>query len=130
VLPQLLAGAVVAGAAALLVAALVIGRKPVALDPYRTLLAAALVGSGFLLMAELFASHPTQDAARAAHLLRRGELSGWLWGGVGVIGLVVPLVLLLIPSPAMWGLGSILALAGLWIYEDLWVRAGQAISLS
>ncbi|HVQ75052.1 MAG TPA: 4Fe-4S dicluster domain-containing protein [Candidatus Binatia bacterium] len=130
VLPQLLAGAVVAGAAALLVAALALGRNPVAIDAFRAVLAAGLVGSGILLVAELFASHPTQDGARAAHLLRRGELSGWLWGGVGVIGLAVPFVLLLVPSPAMWGLGSILALAGLWIYEDLWVRAGQAIALS
>ena len=33
-------------------------------------------------------------------------------------------------DPTRGGLGAVLALAGLWIYEDLWVRAGQAIPLS
>jgi hypothetical protein len=27
-------------------------------------------------------------------------------------------------------LGAILALAGLWIYEDVWIKAGQSLPLS
>jgi hypothetical protein len=27
-------------------------------------------------------------------------------------------------------IGALLALAGLWVYEDVWVRAGQSIPLS
>jgi hypothetical protein len=27
-------------------------------------------------------------------------------------------------------LAAVLALAGLWVYEDLWVKAGQSVPLS
>jgi formate-dependent nitrite reductase membrane component NrfD len=130
VLPHLLAAAVVAGAAALLLAALAIGDDREAIGAFRVLLTVGLAGSGVLLAAELFGSHPTRDAARSAALLRRGELAGLLWGGVGVAGTLAPLVLLGIPLPALWALAAILALAGLWLYEDLWIRAGQAVPLS
>jgi Fe-S-cluster-containing dehydrogenase component/formate-dependent nitrite reductase membrane component NrfD len=129
-LPHLLVAAGAAGAAALLIATLVLGEELRAAIAFRALLGAALVATGVVLGAELFGSHATQDAARCARLLRRGELSGWLWGGVGLVGVVVPLLLLMIQSPPIWGLGAAMALAGLWLYEDLWVRAGQSVPLS
>jgi hypothetical protein len=43
----------------------------------------------------------------------------------------MPLVLLLNPSlPATSGAAALLALGGLWLWEDVWVRAGQALPLS
>jgi hypothetical protein len=33
-------------------------------------------------------------------------------------------------STALSTLGAVLALAGLWLWEDLWVRAGQLVPLS
>jgi len=129
-LPHLLVAAATAGAAALLIATLALGDDPRAAAAFRAVLALGLVGTGVVLVAELFGSHGTQDAARGARLLRRGELSGWLWGGVGLTGVVVPLLCLMLQSPPMWGFGAALALAGLWLYEDLWVRAGQSVPLS
>jgi len=43
---------------------------------------------------------------------------------------LVPLLLLAAPSPAAWALAALLALAALWLWEELWVRAGQSIPLS
>jgi Fe-S-cluster-containing dehydrogenase component/formate-dependent nitrite reductase membrane component NrfD len=129
-LPHLLVAAVAAGAATLLITTLLLGEDLRAATAFRALLAMALVATGVVLGAELFGSHATQDAARCARLLRSGELSGWLWGGVGLAGVTVPLLLLMIQSPPVWGLAAALALAGLWLYEDLWVRAGQSVPLS
>ena len=42
----------------------------------------------------------------------------------------LPAALLATSSPVAWTAGAVLALLGLWIYEDLWVRAGQSIPLS
>jgi formate-dependent nitrite reductase membrane component NrfD len=81
-------------------------------------------------VAELFGSHPTRDAARAARWLAHGPLATWLWVGVVVLGLALPCALLVTSSPVAWTAAAVLALAALWLYEDLWVRAGQAVPLS
>jgi hypothetical protein len=38
--------------------------------------------------------------------------------------------LLIVWVPGGMVIGALLALAGLWVYEDVWVRAGQSIPLS
>jgi len=129
-LPHLLVAAVVAGTATLLLASLALGNSPDTAWQLRRLLALSLLGNGAVLIAELFGSHPNQDAARAAGLLSEGRLRGWFWGGVVMAGLLLPVLLLAIPAAPLWVIGAVLALAGLWLYEDLWMRAGQAIPLS
>ncbi|HJR50786.1 MAG TPA: hypothetical protein VJ794_06755, partial [Gemmatimonadales bacterium] len=67
----------------------------------------------------------------AARVLTHGPLRAALWGGVGAAGIALPLVLLLSTSvPFGSELAAGLALAGLWLWEDLWIRAGQALPLS
>jgi cytochrome c biogenesis protein ResB len=44
-------------------------------------------------------------------------------------GVLLPFVAILV-LPGGMVIGSLLALAGLWVYEDLWVKAGQSIPLS
>ena len=90
----------------------------------------SLLATAVILLAELFGSHPTRDAGRAAWHLARGPLATALWGGVGGMGLALPVALLATSSPVAWTVAAVLALIGLWIYEDLWVRAGQSIPLS
>jgi hypothetical protein len=82
-----------------------------------------------LFFAEFSGAHANVDVACAARLITRGALSGRFWGGAVAAGIAVPLVLTLFGTPAVL-LGAILALAGLWIYEDVWVKAGQSIPLS
>jgi formate-dependent nitrite reductase membrane component NrfD len=94
----------------------------------------ALVLHALLVIAELSTRHPSGDAALAAALLRRGAFAGRLWGGVLGAGVVAPLVLLFVAagteSAALTVVAALLALAGLWLYEDVWVKAGQSIPLS
>src|SRR5207245_11169249 len=74
-------------------------------------------------------AHASLDAARAAALITRGEWKTPFWGGVIAAGTALPIVLVW-PTPYSAALGGALALAGLWIYEDLWVKAGQSGPLS
>jgi len=101
-----------------------------------------VLAHGVALLIELFAYHPSIDAARAARLITRGHYRGRFWAGVMVIGTLAPVVLIagfasprssidMDPTTAvvlLWA--SVLALAGLWVWEDLWVKAGQSIPLS
>ncbi|HXH81472.1 MAG TPA: 4Fe-4S ferredoxin, partial [Candidatus Tectomicrobia bacterium] len=49
--------------------------------------------------------------------------------GVVVAGVLVPIALAGI-APALAPVAAVLALVGLAVYEDLWIRAGQTIPLS
>ncbi len=149
VLPHLVVASIVAGSAALLVGSVAFpGRIPggtAGLDPRRfadlrlddvlgPLLFVALLGHGALLLAEVLSRHPVRDAALAARLLTRGAYRVGFWGGVMLAGTLAPMAALfvgtLVDSLALIVLGALLALAGLWLWEDLWVKAGQSIPLS
>ena len=43
--------------------------------------------------------------------------------------MVVPLLLIWF-GPVAAAVAALLSLAGLWVYEDLWVKAGQSLPLS
>ncbi len=130
-LPHLLVAALVAGSASLLLAARALGSASIIVGGLGLVLWASLLVSALVLGAELCTAHGTQDAARAARLLTHGPLRVPLWGGVVVVGLALPLVLLLSRSvPFGSELAAVLALGGLWLWEELWIRAGQMIALS
>ena len=129
-LPHLLVAALAAGSAALLLVARATSDGLGAPRGLRLVLLGSLLATAVILIAELFGSHPTRDAGRAARYLARGPLAPALWAGVVAAGLALPAALLVTSTPAAWTAGAVLALIGLWIYEDLWVRAGQSIPLS
>jgi len=133
-LPQLVTASVIAGAAALIVMQLVTGSgwsQPglSAVERLGLALAGGLVAHAGLVGAELCSGHANIDVARAARLMTHGGWRGRFWWGVVAAGILLPLALVW-TGPAESGVAAILALAGLWIYEDLWVKAGQAIPLS
>ncbi|MDO8477516.1 MAG: NrfD/PsrC family molybdoenzyme membrane anchor subunit [Candidatus Rokubacteria bacterium] len=131
VLPHLLVAAVTAGCAGLLLAALAISHDPRVAEGLRMALWFSLALNGVVLFAEAFTAHATQDAARAARLITRGPYRVRFWWGIVVGGTAVPLVLLVL-SPQPWAAvaATVLGLFGLWLWEDIWVRAGQALPLS
>ncbi len=130
-LPHLLVAALVAGTATLLLIAQVVGSRSEVIESLGLALWFALGASAIVLAAELFSFHSTQDGARAARLLTHGRLRTALWAGVVLGGIALPWVLLLNPAlPAASVAAAILALGGLWLWEDLWVRAGQSVPLS
>ncbi|HEY3066834.1 MAG TPA: 4Fe-4S dicluster domain-containing protein [Methylomirabilota bacterium] len=130
-LPHLIAAALVAGAATLIVVDA--AWSPWA-DLCRAVLAVGLVMHGALVGVEVLRRHRDHDAARAARLLTRGGYARRLWVGVALVGTAAPLALLVVgtasPSATLDVVAAILALAGLWLWEDLWVKAGQSVPLS
>jgi Fe-S-cluster-containing dehydrogenase component/formate-dependent nitrite reductase membrane component NrfD len=130
-LPHLLVAALVGGSASLLLAARAVGSASIVVGGLGLVLWASLLVGALVLGAELFTAHGTEDARRAARLLTHGPLRVPLWAGVGAAGLLLPLVLLLSASvPFGSELAAVLALGGLWLWEELWVRAGQMLPLS
>ena len=88
-------------------------------------LGAWLLGSGAaslaLIAVDAFGRHATAQAARAARNLRGMRE---LWAGLACLAATIVGALVLAPA------AGALALIGLWLYEDAWVRAGQSVPLS
>ena len=150
VLPHLVVAAFVAGCAALLLASTAwpgrlpvdvfsgsVMRRPESLrldDVLGPLLFVGLLANGALVLSEVLSRHPVRDAALAAQLLTRGAYRARFWGGVVAGGTLIPMIALVAGAAAdslpLTLLAAVLALAGLWLWEDLWVKAGQSIPLS
>jgi len=137
VLPHLIVAAVLAGAASLSIAAAVTPTQSTGADPSVTLwplLFLSLVAHGFLVGLEVFNRHAVHDATLAARLIRRGPYRARFWIGVVLGGVLLPMALMILgaaaESTALSTVGAVLSLAGLWLWEDLWVKAGQSVPLS
>ena len=133
-----LAGALAAGGGASL---LLVG--PLGFDvgevAERTFAWALVVGAaalGLVAVMELRSDHPTANARAAMHHLTRGAWAREWWVGGQLLGVVVPLLLgavfLAGGSGYLWTaqVGGLAALAGLWMADDAFVRAGQSVPLS
>jgi len=87
-----------------------------------------------MLLGEVAMPHTTDNARYGARLMTHGPFAGPFWGGGVALGGIVPLLLLLI-GPLLFaasnciaaGLASVLALAGLLIFEWCFVMAGQSV---
>jgi formate-dependent nitrite reductase membrane component NrfD len=131
-LPQLLLAAIIAGAAAMLLIGVGIGTERTALQGLAWLMALGLLGHGMLVLVELGTPHANVDVALAARLITRGPWRARFWFGTIGAGLVVPVVVAFLAPPGggLAVLSAVLALAGLWLYEDTWIKAGQTVPLS
>lgn len=114
-LPHTLVNAVLAGAAALAV----LGGAGLG-----GWIVAGAATSVTLAIADTFGRHSSRQAARAARNLWRDLYPRRFWTGIALIAAAVPLALVVAPF------AGVLALVGLWLYEDAWVRAGQSVPLS
>jgi formate-dependent nitrite reductase membrane component NrfD len=85
-----------------------------------------------MILGELFMSHNNEDVARPAHLLLGGALWKQFWLIVVGLGAIVPIALTLWPTGSVYPniAAALLALFGLWMYQNLWIKAGQAVPLS
>jgi formate-dependent nitrite reductase membrane component NrfD len=136
---HLLAQALVAGAAVLtiilVVEAIISGgflRGP-AWEFLNYELMGSLAAHGILMAGELFMPEESTERRRAARLITRGIFSKLFWGGAVILGVLLP-VLALVSSAAaneiVALLASLLSLGGLFLWEHIWVQAGQAVPLS
>ena len=128
-LPHLLIAALIGGSASLLLVDAVMGAEVGARADFALVLGTALVLNAIMLLAELGGRHASLDAGRAAKLITRGPFATRFWWGVIAGGTLLPIALIAI-GPVAAVPGAVLALVGLWIWEDTWIRAGQSIPLS
>ena len=131
-LPTLLAQAVTAGGAAWLL-------MDVAMDvpditAVRWVFLGGLGATAALITMEVV-SKGSRHVELAVHEMTGGAYSQQFWLGGVVVGLAVPAALavaglVLGGAVALSALAAVLALVGMWCYEDAFVRAGQSVPLS
>ena len=85
-----------------------------------------------LTFSDLFLKHGAEEMRRATDLLVKGALRKQFWILVVFLGALVPIALLYSPARTVFAnqVAAVLVLAGLWIHENLWIKAGQAVPLS
>ena len=141
---HLIIQAVVAGAASTILVTVTVtisglglvagGRQIIhTIDP---LLAASILVSVTMILAEMYMSPPTVDVKYATDLITRGALSTQFWYGAILVGGMVPFVFTAIATSTdhlcdhsqCHRRGS--ALFGLFVFDNIWIVAGQAPRLS
>ena len=127
---HLLAQALTAGSACLYLLALFLDVDPQAQAALKQVVSYSLIAGLALTLLEVFRPHRSEDARRAIHALLRGKLAARFWTLAVVLGLLVPIVALSAPSQSAQATASILALAGVFWFDWLWVKAGQSVPLS
>ncbi|WP_419925750.1 4Fe-4S dicluster domain-containing protein [Candidatus Poriferisocius sp.] len=132
VLPTLLAQAATAGGAGYAVLELAVDGPDPAVVQW--VLLAGASATAVLIAAEVL-GRGTVHVEAAVVAMTRGQYARRFWGGGVVLGLVVPIALASVGLAADWGslpaaLAGISAVAGMWFYEDSFVRAGQSVPLS
>jgi len=148
---HLLVQAFVAGAAAFLLASIYrVAFSPVAsrlestINLYMTgrtflMLLFFLGVSLAMVLAEVLLPHVTEDVRVAMDNLLRGALRVRFWLLAVAAGMVVPIALLtcvvtirmtLRADLVLLTIAAVLSLAGVWWFEDVWVKAGQSAPLS
>ena len=82
-----------------------------------------------MMLGEVCISHTTDNARYAARLISHGPFRGPFWVGAVFLGGVLPTLLLVTAASnrVLVGLASVLALAGLLIFEWCFVMAGQSV---
>jgi Fe-S-cluster-containing dehydrogenase component/formate-dependent nitrite reductase membrane component NrfD len=137
---DLLAQAVAEGAAVMLLAAAAVPalRAGFVLTPLVIALGAALAFHlVFLVVEHLLTPSPTRHHDLASQAIRHGAFARLFWAGAIFTGGVLPLGLLalaaaagLLQSPALTAVIALIALAGSFAWEYVWVEAGQSVPLS
>jgi formate-dependent nitrite reductase membrane component NrfD len=129
---HLLIQAMIAGAAVLMLVGAFIGLSLSVFYWLANLLVISLLAGLGTIFAEHFLNRRSEEVARAADLLFTGALRTQFWIFVIFLGAMAPVALILWPSPSLIPnvVASLLVLAGLWVYENLWIKAGQAVPLS
>lgn len=125
---HLLAQALVAGGAAWLIADCFGGGASSSIP--RVFTACTLIFSLIAVLGEIATTPPTVDARQAMDWIVGRPMGWWFWGAGIAAGHLAPLALLSVGSCGAGVVAAILALAGLFVIERLWVLAPQYIPLS
>ena len=124
-----------AGASVVLLGGVAAGTPLETLRVSTGILFSALLLSLATVLTEVALPHAAEDASLANRSLVRGQYRLQFWGLAVGIGFAAPIVLSALflfcgLSPGFAMVSAVLALAGLFWYEDVWVKAGQVVPLS
>ena len=130
---DLFAQAIVEGAAVLLLASLIPGVS----DPRFTrllgitLIVSMLAHVALIVFENLLAPSGTRHHQLAIDAIRRGAFARLFWGGAICVATASVVVAALFSQlPGGFGIAAVLALAGSFAWEYIWVEAGQSVPLS
>lgn len=132
---HLLLHALIAGSSTLLIAGIVSSAAPEIVRRSSLILLTSLVFSLAMVLTETALPHVSEDVKLAMHSLIAGKYRGQFFGWMIGAGFLAPIALtcLFLWSVASSGFaitGALMALAGVFSSEDLWVKAGQSVPLS
>lgn len=129
---HLLVQAITAGAAMLSLMSSVVGVTVFLSYWLGVFLVVSLLVGLAMILTELLMSHNSETVTRSAALLTKGALCRQFWIVVVGLGMVAPVALIAWPGGSFLfdTIASVLALMGLWMYENLWIKAGQSVPLS
>jgi hypothetical protein len=124
--------AIVAGAATMTLIGSVLGITLPLFVWLGHLLVISLFAGLAVILGELFMKHGPEEVFRSGELLLSGALSKLFWIFVVGLGTLAPAALTFWQTSSILPnvFASLLALFGLWMYEHLWIKAGQAVPLS
>jgi Fe-S-cluster-containing dehydrogenase component/formate-dependent nitrite reductase membrane component NrfD len=134
--PHLLAQAFLAGSAGLVICANHYGSGAVLSGFLSRCLMSALCAHGVLIIGDIWIKGRNRRAAEAKRYLIQGPLALGFWAGAIFAGVAAPLLLLVLgitgvlSNPVIPMIAAAGSLAGLLVYEHLYIRAGQALPLS
>ena len=132
---HLLAQALISGSACLCVAGAISHAQPEFVRKSALILLISLAASFILVLLEIALPHAGEDARLAIRSLVKGRYARRFWIPTIALGQVLPMVMSALflssfLSSAFAWMASLAALAGLFLFEDLWVKAGQSVPLS
>jgi TRAP-type C4-dicarboxylate transport system permease small subunit len=96
-----------------------------------TLIVSMLAHVALIVFENLLAPGGTRHRRLAINAIRRGAFARLFWGGaICVATASVVVAALFLKLPGGLGIAAVLALAGSFAWEYVWVEAGQSVPLS
>jgi hypothetical protein len=95
-----------------------------------TLAVAMALHLALLVFENLMARSPTRHRTLAVTAIRRGAFARLFWGGAVVIPALAITISLGADAPVALAAAAVLALAGSFAWDYVWVEAGQSVPLS
>ena len=129
---HMLVHSLMAGAAAFAIIALFIDATTDWMTYLRYLLYGTIAMNLVTMLFELTTTHPTVDAGRVSDMITKGQYSKLFYGGVVLLGNIIPVILLMMSAnnPMLMATVGALVLLGIYFTEHIWVEAPQRISLT
>ena len=130
---HMIGGALAVGGGASLMVALLYQTRGNAVSVFSWVMLIGSVVVGLVALAELMGSHPTTNARAGFHHMTRGAFATEWWRGQ-LLAVVVPIlaaILVLNGGSSITGIaGALAAMAGVFLADDAFVKAGQSVPLS